>query len=110
MAIRQIHGVRKARTKSTATLKIAVPGSNRVCTASHMEVPSRLSDSLLVSLQALVDRLRAVGRTPLDIATVPHMGGRPMDRGGLLAVDGAAERVVGGWITRAASAPEMTQG
>ena len=53
---------------------------------------------------------QSVQHTPLDIATVPHMGGRPMDRGGLLAVDGAAERDVGGWITRAASAPEMTQG
>ena len=70
----------------------------------------RWSVSLPVSLQALVDRLWAVGRTPLDMATVPHMGGRPMERGGLLAVDGAVERVIGGWITRAASAPEITEG
>ena len=88
----------------------AVPGSKKVCTASHMDDPSRWSVSLPVSLQALVDRLWAVGRTPPDMATVPHMGGRPMERGGLLAVDGAVERVIGGWITRAASAPEITEG
>ena len=110
MAIRQIHGVRKTRATSVTRPMTAVPGSSRVCTTSHMKDPTRLSDSLPVSLLPLVDRLRTVGSAALAVATVPHIDGRPVDRGGLLAVDGAAERVIGGWITRAASGPEMTQG
>ena len=89
----------------------AVPGSKRVYTASHTDDPSRWSVSLPVSLQALVDRLWAVGRIPPDMATVPHIGGRPpRERGGLLAVDGAVEWGIGGWIILAASEPKTTEG